>query len=58
MQDLTLMVQKNKKGLSSITGSGIMLINNEIKGIIKVIRSLENKQILLKGTTIKLEVKK
>ena len=28
-----------------------MLINNEIKDIIKVIRSSENKVILLKGTT-------
>ena len=33
--------------------SGIPLTNNEIKDIIKVIRSLENTGILLKGTTRK-----
>ena len=37
-----------------ITGSGITLTKNEIKDIIKVIRSLENKGILLKGTTTKI----
>ena len=36
-----------------ITGSGITLTNNEIKYIIKVIRCLENRGILLKGTTKK-----
>ena len=35
-------------------GLGITLTNNEIKDIIKVIRSLENKGILLKGTTEKI----
>ena len=40
----------NKKFTSS-KGSGITLINNEIKDIIKVIKSLENRGILLKGTT-------
>ena len=34
-----------------ITGSGITLRNNEIKDIIKVIKSIENREILLKGTT-------
>ena len=34
--------------------SGIMLTNNEIKDTIKVIRSLENRGILLKGTTRKI----
>ena len=34
--------------------SGITLINNEIKDIIKVIKSLENRGILLKGTTRKI----
>ena len=34
-----------------ITGSGIALANNEIKDIMKVIRSLENRGNLLKGTT-------
>ena len=33
--------------------SGITLINNEIKDIMKVIRSLENRGILLKGTNRK-----
>ena len=32
-------------------GSGITLTNNEIKDITKVIMSLENRGILLKGTT-------
>ena len=36
-----------------ITGSGITLTNNEIKYIRKVIRCLENRGILLKGTTKK-----
>ena len=36
-----------------ITGSGITLTNNEIKDIMKVIKSLENRGILLKGTTRK-----
>ena len=31
-------------------GSGTILTNNEIKGIMKVIRFLENRGILLKGT--------
>ena len=34
-------------------GSGIILTNNEIKDLIKVISSLENREILLKGTTRK-----
>ena len=33
--------------------SGITLINNEIKDIMKVIKSLENREISLKGTTRK-----
>ena len=33
---LNLIGKKIKKGISSITGSGITLTNNEIKGIIKV----------------------
>ena len=35
-----------------------MLTNNEIKDIIKIIKSLENREILLKGITRKLLVKK
>ena len=33
---------------------GMTLINNEIKDIMKVIKSLENKGILLKGTATKI----
>ena len=36
---------------TSTKGSGITLTNNEMKDIIKVIKSLENRGILLKGTT-------
>ena len=43
----------NKKFTSS-KGSGITLTDNEIKYIIKVIKSLENTGILLKGTTRKI----
>ena len=42
-----------KKGISSITGSRITLTNNEIKYIIKVIKYLESRGVLLKGTTTK-----
>ena len=35
-------------------GSGITLANNEIEYIIKVIQSLENRGILLRGTTEKI----
>ena len=37
-----------------ITDLGITLPNNEINDIIKVIKSLENRRILLKGTTTKI----
>ena len=40
------------------SGAGIALTNNETKDIIKVIKSFENKGILLKRTTKKLLVKK
>ena len=36
----------------------IMLTNNEIKDIIKEIKSLENRGILLEETTKKIKVKK
>ena len=39
------------KEISSIMGSGIPLTNNEIKDIVKLLRSLENIEILFKGTT-------
>ena len=41
-----------------VKGLEITLTKNEIKDIIKVIRSLENRGILLKETTKKLLVKK
>ena len=40
--------KKIKKGISSITISGITLTNNEIKDIIKVVHSLENREIFIK----------
>ena len=44
--------------MSSITRSGITIINNEIKDIMKVIKFLENRAILLKVLLEKLLVKK
>ena len=43
--------QIDKFNKKCITGLGITLTNNEIKNIMKVIKSLENIGILLKGTT-------
>ena len=37
-----------------ITGRGITLTNNEIKDTMKIIKSSENKWILLKGNTKKI----
>ena len=37
-----------------LTVSGVTLTNNEIKDIIKVIKSLENRAIFLKGTSTKI----
>ena len=37
-----------------LTGSGISLKNNEIRDIIKVAKSLENREIFLKGTATKI----
>ena len=48
---LSLLGKMIKRGISSISGSGITLPNNEINDIIKVIRTLENRNILSKGTT-------
>ena len=42
----------NNKNSSAI-GSGLRLRINEVKGIIKVIKSLENRRILLKRNTKK-----
>ena len=49
MQELVYLVKRLKKS----SGSRIILTNNEIKDILKVIKSLENRGILLKGTTRK-----
>ena len=48
-------MQKRKKKLQ---GDGISLTNNDIKDIIKVINSLENRGVLLKGTTRKISIHK
>ena len=39
---------------NNIIGSGITLTNNEIKDIMKVIKSLRNREISLKGTAKKI----
>ena len=44
---------KKSKGLSKYKCSRITLTNNKIKDVMKVINSLENRGILLKGTTKK-----
>ena len=46
--------QINRFNKEYITGSKITLTNNEIKDIMKVMKSLENKEILLKETTRKI----
>ena len=46
-------IDKFNKEYITGKGSGIPLRNNEIKDIIKVIKSSENRGILLKGTTRK-----
>ena len=51
---LRIISQKIEKKISSITSSGISLTDIEMKVIIKVIKSLENRGILLKGTTVKI----
>ena len=45
---LSLLDKNIKKGISTMTSSGITLTNNEIKDIMKVIKSLENRGNLLK----------
>ena len=55
------MIQSGKSNLSDfldlidpkIYRIGLTLTNNEIKDIMKAIKSLENREILLKGTTTK-----
>ena len=51
---LIIIGEKIRKGIFSITGSGITLTNNEIKDIINLIKSLENRGISLKGTSTKI----
>ena len=51
---LNLIGKKIKKAFLSIAGLGITLTNNEIKEVIKVIKSIENSGILFKGTTRKI----
>ena len=46
--------KKIKKRILSLEGSGKTLTNNETKDIVKVVRLLENKKNLLKGTTRKI----
>ena len=48
---LNIIGKKIKKRISSMMGLWITLTNNKIKDIIKLIMSLENREILLKGTT-------
>ena len=42
---------KIKSGISLLIGSRTTVTNHEIKDFIKVIKSLENREILLKETT-------
>ena len=51
---LSLIGNKIKNGISSFNCAGITLTNNETKYIIKVLKALENRGILLKGTTRKI----
>ena len=51
---INIIGKKIKNGISLVTSSGITLINHEIKDIIKVIKSLENRGISLKETTRKI----
>ena len=53
IQDLVLLIKKFKKRFSSVAGSGITLTTNELENIIKIMKHLENRGILLKGTTRK-----
>ena len=52
--DTAKTVDKSLEGLKNILGAGITLTDNQIKDIIKVIKSLENRVILLKETTRKI----
>ena len=47
-------INELNKTFTSSKDSWITLTNNKIKYILKVIKSLENREILLKGTTRKI----
>ena len=47
-------INELNKTFTSSKDSWITLTNNKIKDILKVIKSLENRDILLKGTTRKI----
>ena len=49
---LNILIKKLKEKLSSVMDSGMTLTNNELKNL-KVIKCLENRVILLKGTAEK-----
>ena len=51
---INIIGKKIKNGISLVKGSGITLTNHEIKDIIKVIKSLENRGISLKETARKI----
>ena len=50
-------INELNKTFTSSKDSWITLTNNKIKDILKVIKSLENREILLKGTTRKITSK-
>ena len=52
--EINIISKKVNNGISLVSGSGITLTNHEIKEIIKVIKSLENRGISLKETTRKI----
>ena len=52
--EINIISKKVSNGISLVSGSGITLTNHEIKDIIKVIKSLENRGISLKETTRKI----
>ena len=52
--EINIISKKVNDGISLVSGSGITLTNHEIKEIIKVIKSLENRGISLKETTRKI----
>ena len=52
--EINIISKKVNNGIALVTGSGITLTNHEIKKIIKVIKSLENRGISLKETNRKI----